>query len=84
MPNTRLMSLDAYNGSLDTLATAPIRRADFTVDATGEVRFALGAGEDNASTTARPTSTAMAIPVLAPAVQSRDPAWGATGEGEAS
>lgn len=49
MPNTRLMTLDAYNGKLDTVATAPIRRADFVVDATGQVRFALGAGEDNAS-----------------------------------
>ena len=43
------MTLDAYNGKLDTVATAPIRRADFVVDATGQVRFALGAGEDNAS-----------------------------------
>lgn len=49
MPNTRLMTLDAYDGKLDTVATAPIRRADFVVDATGQVRFALGAGEDNAS-----------------------------------
>jgi dipeptidyl aminopeptidase/acylaminoacyl peptidase len=48
-PNTRLMALDVYNGKLDTLATAPVRRADFVVDAAGQVRFAIGAGDDNAS-----------------------------------
>ena len=49
MPNTRLMALDTYNGKLDTLATAPVRRAEFVVDAAGQVRFAIGAGDDNAS-----------------------------------
>ena len=31
------------------MASAPVRRASFTIDNAGEVRFALGAGYDNVS-----------------------------------
>ncbi|MNU89507.1 Prolyl tripeptidyl peptidase precursor [compost metagenome] len=48
-PFTRADKLDVYSGRRNTLAFAPVRRALFTTDNTGEVRFARGAGTDNAS-----------------------------------
>ena len=48
-PFTRADKLDVYSGRRNTLALAPVRRARFTTDNTGEVRFARGAGADNAS-----------------------------------
>lgn len=48
-PQTRIDRLNVYNGRYQTVATAPVRRAHFTTDRTGEVRFARGAGNDNAS-----------------------------------
>lgn len=48
-PFTRADKLDVYSGRRNTLALAPVRRALFTTDNTGEVRFARGAGTDNAS-----------------------------------
>lgn len=46
-PNTRVERLDVFNGSMSTVATAPVRRASFTVDGARRVRFAQGAGDDN-------------------------------------
>lgn len=48
-PKTRVERLDIYNGRLATVADAPVRRARFIADASGEVRFAVGAGYDNVS-----------------------------------
>jgi hypothetical protein len=48
-PLTRIDRMDAYTGRRVTVATAPVRRASFTTDNTGEVRFARGQGNDNAS-----------------------------------
>ena len=48
-PNTRVERLDVFNGTMDTVATAPVRRASFTVDAARRVRFAHGSGDDNVS-----------------------------------
>ena len=47
MPTTRVENLDIYTGRTSPVAAAPVRRADFTVDASAAVRFADGAGEDN-------------------------------------
>ena len=46
-PMTRVELLDVYNGRRKQVARAPIRRANFTSDNDGIVRFALGAGSDN-------------------------------------
>lgn len=48
-PNTRVERLDVFSGNMDTVATAPVRRASFTVDTARHVRFAHGAGDDNVS-----------------------------------
>ncbi len=48
-PLTRLEKLDLYSTHRSPVAAAPVRRASFVLDPTGEVRFALGAGDDNAS-----------------------------------
>ena len=48
-PSTRVERLDVVTGSMDTVATAPVRRARFVVDPARRVRFALGAGDDNVS-----------------------------------
>ncbi|WP_269791343.1 prolyl oligopeptidase family serine peptidase [Stenotrophomonas sp. Iso1] len=48
-PFTRADKLDVFSGRRTTLAFAPVRRARFATDNSGEVRFALGAGADNAS-----------------------------------
>ena len=48
-PFTRAEKLDVFSGRRTALASAPVRRARFTTDNTGEVRFARGAGADNAS-----------------------------------
>jgi dipeptidyl aminopeptidase/acylaminoacyl peptidase len=48
-PNTRVEALDVFSGDLDTVATAPVRSADFVVDADRRVRFAIGSGDDNVS-----------------------------------
>ncbi|UNK48050.1 S9 family peptidase [Lysobacter sp. S4-A87] len=48
-PQTRIDQLNVYSGRQSTVATAPVRRARFTTDRSGEVRFARGAGNDNFS-----------------------------------
>ncbi|SFL21395.1 Dipeptidyl aminopeptidase/acylaminoacyl peptidase [Lysobacter sp. cf310] len=48
-PETQIDRLDVYTGRRTTVATAPVARASFVTDAHGEVRFAVGAGDDNAS-----------------------------------
>jgi dipeptidyl aminopeptidase/acylaminoacyl peptidase len=48
-PFTRADRLDVNSGRRVTLASAPVRRADFTTDNTGEVRLAGGADTDNVS-----------------------------------
>ena len=48
-PKTRVERLDIYNGRRSASADAPVRRARFVADASGEVRFAVGAGYDNVS-----------------------------------
>lgn len=46
-PQTRIDKLNVYNARRTTVASAPVRRADFTIDARGEVRFAEGADPQN-------------------------------------
>uniref|UniRef100_UPI003556DA8F alpha/beta hydrolase family protein n=1 Tax=Pseudoxanthomonas sp. 10H TaxID=3242729 RepID=UPI003556DA8F len=46
-PYIRIEKLDIYTRKRDLLATAPVRRASFVADASGEVRFAHGADTDN-------------------------------------
>lgn len=46
-PYTRAERLDVQSGKRATVARSPVRRADFTTDAQGQVRFAHGAGTDN-------------------------------------
>jgi dipeptidyl aminopeptidase/acylaminoacyl peptidase len=46
-PRTRVEKLNAYTGHRTPVASAPVRRANFTVDAKGEVRFADGADDRN-------------------------------------
>ena len=48
-PSTRVERLDVFTGNMNTVATAPVRRANFTVDSARRVRFAHGAGDDNDS-----------------------------------
>jgi len=48
-PFTRAERLDVRSGRRTTLARAPVRRASFVTDNTGEVRLAYGADVDNAS-----------------------------------
>jgi dipeptidyl aminopeptidase/acylaminoacyl peptidase len=48
-PSTRVERLDVFSGNMNTVATAPVRRARFTVDAARRVRFAQGSGDDNVS-----------------------------------
>ena len=48
-PNTRIDRMHVLTGRRVTVATAPVRRARFTTDGHGEVRFARGAGNDNVS-----------------------------------
>lgn len=47
-PFTRAERLDVYTGRRTPIARAPVRNADFTTDNLGQVRFAHGAGIDNA------------------------------------
>lgn len=47
-PFTRAEKMDVYSGRRVQVASAPVRRATFTTDSTGIVRFADGAGTDNA------------------------------------
>ena len=47
-PSTRVEKLDVYTGNRTRVASAPVRRALFTTDERGAVRFANGAGRDNA------------------------------------
>ncbi|MBD9470578.1 prolyl oligopeptidase family serine peptidase [Pseudoxanthomonas sp. PXM01] len=49
VPNTRVELLDTFTGRRDTLASAPVKRARFVSDPAGQVRFAVGAGDDNVS-----------------------------------
>ena len=46
-PFTRVDRLDVQSGRRTTIARSPVRRADFTSDNAGQVRFAHGAGADN-------------------------------------
>jgi dipeptidyl aminopeptidase/acylaminoacyl peptidase len=46
-PMTRVEKLDVYTGRRIQVASAPVRRASFTTDITGHVRFADGARDDN-------------------------------------
>jgi len=48
-PFTRAEKLDVRSGRRVTLARAPVRRASFVTDNSGEVRLAYGAGVDNAT-----------------------------------
>ncbi len=48
-PLIRLQRLNIYTGDRITVATPPVRRARFTTDPKGQVRFARGAGPDNVS-----------------------------------
>jgi dipeptidyl aminopeptidase/acylaminoacyl peptidase len=48
-PQTQIDRLDVYTGRHFLVASAPVRRARFTTDTSGEVRFARGAGNDNFS-----------------------------------
>lgn len=47
-PKTRVEKLDVRTGRRSLVATAPVRRASFVMDVAGQVRFAEGAGNDNA------------------------------------
>ncbi len=46
-PYTRAERMDVYTGRRQQVARAPVRRAEFTADNSGIVRFAHGAGIDN-------------------------------------
>ncbi|WP_315385608.1 prolyl oligopeptidase family serine peptidase [uncultured Stenotrophomonas sp.] len=46
-PYTRVDRLDVATGRRQTVARSPVRRADFTSDPNGQIRFAHGAGADN-------------------------------------
>lgn len=48
-PLTRIEKLDVQHGRRRLVASAPARRAEFSVDAKGVVRFAQGSGNDNYS-----------------------------------
>ncbi len=48
-PATRIDRMNVATGRRLTVATAPVRRAKFTTDGAGEVRFARGSRNDNAS-----------------------------------
>lgn len=46
-PRTRVEKLNVYTGRSTVVATTPVSRASFTVDASGQVRFADGASAEN-------------------------------------
>lgn len=48
-PRTRVARMNVRTGHLQTVAHAPVRRATFTVDASGGIRFARGSDSANAS-----------------------------------
>lgn len=48
-PYTRAERLDVYSGRRTVVARAPVQNAEFVTDATGDVRFAYGAGSDNSN-----------------------------------
>lgn len=48
-PSTRVVRMDVHSGQFETVATAPLRRAKFLVDARGRVRFARGLDSRNVS-----------------------------------
>ena len=48
-PFTRAERLDVYSGRRTVVARAPVQNAEFVTDGAGEVRFAYGAGSDNAN-----------------------------------
>ena len=50
-PYTRVERMDVYSGRRTTVARAPIRRASFVTDPSGEVRFATGQLTDNQAKT---------------------------------
>ncbi|SOD55977.1 Dipeptidyl aminopeptidase/acylaminoacyl peptidase [Pseudoxanthomonas wuyuanensis] len=48
-PSIRIEKLNIYTRRRSVVASVPVRRASFTVDAEGRVRFARGANADNVS-----------------------------------
>lgn len=48
-PYTRAERLDVYSGRRVVVARAPVQNAEFVTDGSGDVRFAYGAGSDNAN-----------------------------------
>ncbi len=48
-PHTRVERMDVYSGRRVQVTRAPVQRAQFLTDNTGEVRFAMGAGTSNVS-----------------------------------
>lgn len=48
-PKTHIDRMNVNTGRRSTVASAPVRRATFTTDGNGEVRFARGSANDNAS-----------------------------------
>lgn len=50
-PFTEVEKLDINSGRRVNVTKAPVRRADFVIDSSGNVRFAMGAGVDNARKT---------------------------------
>jgi dipeptidyl aminopeptidase/acylaminoacyl peptidase len=46
-PLTHVERVDVYSGAHTMVASAPVRNAKFTADASGVVRFAEGSGNDN-------------------------------------
>src|SRR3546814_8577469 len=48
-PYTRAERLDVYSGRRVVVARAPVQNAEFVNDGSGDVRFAYGAGSDNAN-----------------------------------
>lgn len=48
-PKTFIDRMNVNSGRRTTVADAPVRRATFTTDGAGEVRFARGAAKDNSS-----------------------------------
>jgi dipeptidyl aminopeptidase/acylaminoacyl peptidase len=45
-PYTRAEKMDVYTGRRSRVTSAPVRNADFTTDAAGSIRFAVGADTD--------------------------------------
>lgn len=48
-PLTRVERMNVVSGKRRLVARAPVRRAHFVMDTRGQIRFAIGAGSDNAT-----------------------------------